>query len=341
MDKTFDSSSFAAKNGNFIGLPYDMDSAKVVFLPIPWEATVSYRPGTAEGPQNILDASYQLDLLDWDVPDAWKTPMFWMNVPEKIKKLSDGTRNLAVTHIDCLENQKEVDHNIVSEVNKRSTQLNKIVYENCKTLLNNKKIVGLVGGDHSVPFGYLKALSEEYDVFGILQIDAHCDLRKAYEDFEYSHASIFYNVLEKNSAVQKLVQLGIRDTCEAEINYAEAQQGRVRIFSNSYLRRSVFEGKKNFKDLVKDIIDELPPKVYISFDIDGMDPKYCPNTGTPVPGGLEIEEIYYLLESIRKSGKQIIGFDLCEVGSSDEWDGNVGARILYKLALCAANCSGS
>ena len=130
MDKTFDSSAFAAKNGNFIGLPYDMDSAKVVFLPIPWEATVSYRPGTADGPQNILDASYQLDLLDWDVQDAWKTPMFWMNAPEAIKTLSESTRKLAVKHIDHLENQKKVDQDIVREVNARSTQLNNIVYEN-------------------------------------------------------------------------------------------------------------------------------------------------------------------------------------------------------------------
>jgi agmatinase len=86
-------------------------------------------------------------------------------------------------------------------------------------------------------------------------------------------------------------------------------------------------------DQVKAILDCLPEKVYISFDIDGLDPKLCPHTGTPVPGGLELEEAFYLIKEVARSGRQIIGFDLCEVApGNDQWDGNVGARVLYRLA---------
>ena len=84
-------------------------------------------------------------------------------------------------------------------------------------------------------------------------------------------------------------------------------------------------------DLCREIINHLPEKVYISFDIDGLDPKLCPNTGTPVPGGLELEQVYCLFRELVNSGREIIGFDVCEVGDA-EWDGNVGARIVYKLA---------
>ena len=84
-------------------------------------------------------------------------------------------------------------------------------------------------------------------------------------------------------------------------------------------------------NLCQEIISHLPEKVYISFDIDGLDPKLCPNTGTPVPGGLELEQVYGLFRELVNSGREIIGFDVCEVGDG-EWDGNVGARIVYKLA---------
>ncbi|MDQ3535696.1 MAG: arginase family protein, partial [Bacteroidota bacterium] len=175
-----------------------------------------------------------------------------------------------------------------------------------------------------------EALCEKHEMFGILQIDAHADLRIAYEDFEFSHASIMYNAL-KNSNVSKLVQVGIRDISGSEAKMINDSQGRIITYYDIHLKVRKFEGKR-WKSTCKDIIKNLPDKVYISFDIDGLDPKHCPHTGTPVPGGFEMEEIMYLLKMLVSQGKEIIGFDLCEVApGEDEWDGNVGARILYRL----------
>jgi agmatinase len=195
--------------------------------------------------------------------------------------------------------------------------------------------VGLVGGDHSTPLGFMEALAEKHSEFGILQIDAHCDLRKAYEGFEFSHASIMYNAL-KLRQVKKLVQVGIRDWCEEENNYIRSSKGRVVTFFDHAMKRSLYEGT-SWKSLCDKIVSQLPKNVYVSFDIDGLDPKLCPSTGTPVPGGLEFEQAVYLIEQVVRKGKKIIGFDLNEVApGADEWNGNVGARMLYKMCNLAA-----
>jgi agmatinase len=338
MQKEFDPSGYAVKNGNFIGLPYNEDTAKIILLPVPWEATVSYAAGTALGPSNILEASYQLDLVDWKIKKAWKTPIYMTPVDSNIQALSNTTRALATQHIDNLEQAKTIDSNLVNQVNKNSEQLNAWVYEQTKTFLKKGKKIGLIGGEHSVPFGYLKALAEEEGDFGILQIDAHFDLRIAYEDFTYSHASIFYNVLEQIPEVKQLTQVGIRDACQDEFDYVETHSNRISLYGMNYIREQVYTQAQTYHEICQQIIDSLPQKVYISFDIDGLDPKLCPNTGTPVPEGLEFMEAVHLLHQIIDSGRTIIGFDLCEVGSASEWDGNVGARILYKLAVLLGAC---
>ena len=108
------------------------------------------------------------------------------------------------------------------------------------------------------------------------------------------------------------------------------------LYSNDGLHLNA-NGYLLWKDIVEEMIEELPEKTYISIDIDALDPKLCPNTGTPVPGGMEYEELMYLLNKIRESGKEIIGFDLCEVSPGDnDWDGNVGARVLFHLCGVAS-----
>jgi agmatinase len=213
------------------------------------------------------------------------------------------------------------------------------VYEQTKDILAKGKLVGLLGGDHSTPLGYFKAIAEQYPDFGILQIDAHMDLRKAYEGFNYSHASIMYNALEEIPQIKKLVQVGIRDFCDEEFDYMSNSDGRVVSYFDKDIKENLYEGG-NWKNIVDDIVNQLPQYVFISFDIDGLNPKLCPHTGTPVQGGFEVQEIYYLFKKVMQSGRKIIGFDLNEIGvSHDEWDENVGARILYKLCniLTASN----
>ena len=160
------------------------------------------------------------------------------------------------------------------------------------------------------------------------------DLRRAYEGFTFSHASIMFNVLERIPAVERLVQVGIRDFCEAEWNYAKAQGQRARIFLDADLQHRRHLGRPWAKS-AQEIVAALPQEVWISFDIDGLDPRFCPHTGTPVPGGLDFAEANHLIAAVARSGRKIIGFDLNEVSPDptgrSEWDANVGARLLYKL----------
>jgi agmatinase len=210
--------------------------------------------------------------------------------------------------------------------------MNNWVYENSKTLLSKGKQVGLLGGDHSIAFGLIKALAEQHEDFGVLQIDAHCDLRKSYEGLDNSHGSIMYNVLENIPQVSKLIQLGIRDYCESEWQYICESGHRIVTYFEKELKERQFAGD-TWSHIADEIINQLPQNVYISYDVDGLDPKLCPHTGTPVPGGFELEQLNFLFRKILNSGRKIVGFDLSETGiSSNGWDENVGSRILFKLS---------
>src|SRR5690606_38516099 len=162
-------------------------------------------------------------------------------------------------------------------------------------------------------------------------LDAHMDLRIAYEGFIYSHASIMYNALQLPQ-VKKIVQVGIRDFSEQEVDIIKQSNNRVKVYTDRDLKAETFEGVR-WKQQCDAIIAQLPQTVSIRFDIDGMYPWYCPNTGTPVPGGFSFEQAAYLFSRLADSGKEIIGFDLVEVapGENDDWDGNVGARMLFHL----------
>ena len=219
----------------------------------------------------------------------------------------------------------------LKEVNEGSYFLNNWVYQQTRAILEKEKLVALLGGDHSTPLGFMKAIGEKHEDFGILQIDAHCDLREAYEGFVYSHASIMFNALKEIPQIRKLIQVGIRDYSMGEHEFISQNADRIRTYYDREIRERQFEGE-SFRQIVDEIISQLPEKVYISFDIDGLDPKLCPNTGTPVQGGFETEQVFYLFKKILKAGKQIIGFDLSEVSTSENgWDANVGARVLFKL----------
>ncbi len=324
---SFDPGGVGLNNGNIFGFPFDYKTADIIILGVPWETTVSFHSGTDKGPQAVLEASVQLDFYDYDYPDGWKQGIYMPPVPEWIGELGKKLRSHAQTVVAATEQGvAPLDADLLI-VNQGCEQLNQWLYqETCRALDQGKKI-GILGGDHSVPLGAIQALSERYPSFGILHIDAHCDLRYAYQGFQYSHASIMRNVLTIEK-VSKLVQVGVRDVSHKEVAFAQASEGRVILHHDTELKRSRYAGK-SWQTLCQQIVADLPEQVYISFDIDGLDPKLCPTTGTPVPGGLELEEAFYLLKQVADT-REIIGFDLCETGP-DEWDGNVGARIVYKL----------
>ena len=332
----FDQNSAAVKGSNLYGLPFSAEESDIVILPVPWEVTVSYAAGTANGPQAILDASMQVDLYDTDAPDAWKAGFHLLPISEELAEISAELRDRAENHIESISNGEPVDVNssALESINTACQNMVNFVEIEATKWLNKGKLVGLLGGDHSTPLGFIRALAQKHNDFGILQIDAHCDLRIAYEDFEYSHASIMYNAL-KTPQVSKLVQVGIRDYCEQEANMIRHSNGRIVTYFDEALKIASYEGK-TWKQQVEEIISNLPQKVYISFDIDGLQPGLCPNTGTPVAGGLEFAQAVYLLRKVKESGRVFIGFDLNEVApGEDEWDANVGARLLYKLCVFA------
>ncbi len=305
---------------------------------MPWEVTVSYGGGAARGPRAVLEASAQVDLFDSEQPDAWKQGIAMAPIPDDLEAASARLREEAAKAIAALSLRKgKPNATAVRRVNDGCEVMVSRVRREANGLLDRGKLPAVLGGDHSVALGLMQALGDRGS-YGILHIDAHCDLRDAYEGFVHSHASIMYNAL-LIGGVSRLVQVGIRDYSEEEVALIRKSQGRVKLFDYRGLSRRRFAGE-NWATLVEDIVAELPKEVYVSFDIDGLDPALCPGTGTPVPGGLQFEEALYLVEQIPASGRKIVGLDLCEVSPGEperdsEWDANVGARVLYRLC-CAA-----
>lgn len=338
-DESFDPDATGVANGNYFGFPFPVSSSALVLISVPWDATVSYRAGSALAPRAIIEASTQVEIYDQAYPsDRWRAGIATLPVDELVEQFGAQSRVKAQKVIEHIENGgSQHDVQLAADllaVNEASQWLNDTVYDSAIEQLQAGRKVGVVGGDHSVPLGLIRALASINDDFGILHIDAHADLREAYEGFEFSHASIMYNAL-KLSEVSRLVQVGIRDFSLAEAELALADE-RVVQFTDRDMMRDEFTGT-TWDEQCERILKNLPRKVYVSFDIDGLAREYCPNTGTPVPGGLSWHKAVYLLEKLAHSDHEIIGFDLNEVApdADDPWDAIVGARMLYKLSLAA------
>lgn len=344
MTPEFDPSSMATADTGIFGLPQSADEARLHLIPVPWETTTSYGRGAALGPAAVLRASRQVDLFDFDTGEAWKAGYFMDEISEKWTSRGRLLKEKAQERLEFLEAGEEtpVSDEIRKEINAASDELNLWVESQATAKIKKGKLVGLLGGDHSTPFGLISAISKSLKGdFGILHIDAHADLRVAYQGYSHSHASIMYNVIEKIRP-RVLVQVGIRDFSKDERMYSESRRSKdgsigsgriVTHYDRSVKKR--LESGESYSQVVKSIIADLPQNVYVSFDIDGLQPDLCPNTGTPVPGGLTFDHAASLIASIAESGRKIVGFDLNEVAEPEpghgEWDANVGARMLFKL----------
>ena len=341
----FDPNQAGNPNNNIFGLPFSEEEARVVLVPVPWEVTVSFGAGTSRAADQIFKASLQVDLFDPDVKDGWREGFYMKPIDKKILLKSDYLRKEAELYIDYISKGNDVLASKfmckgLREINEGSLILNDWVYNQTKDLLERGKLVGLVGGDHSTPLGFFKAIAEKHGDFGILQIDAHLDLRIAYEDFKYSHASIMYNALNEIPELKRLVQVGIRDYGEDEYNYVLQNTDRITTYFDKDIKERQYEGA-SWRNIVDEIVETLPEKVFISYDIDGLDPKLCPNTGTPVAGGFEAEQVNFLFKKVVESGRKLIGFDLNEVGVGEGGiDANIAARILFKLCNLLVKSNG-
>jgi agmatinase len=271
-----------------------------------------------------------VDLALKDIPDAWKLGVSMLPLPHSLHEESIKLREWAARHINERADDVKPEDPALRKINEACENLNIYIKSTAQKWMKEGKMVALLGGDHSTPLGLLRLLNERVDRFGVLQIDAHMDLRKAYQGFTYSHASIMYNAL-KLPGVSRLIQVGIRDYCDEELDVLKRAMGRVVTWFDEDLRSQMFEGK-HWNAICDRIIADLPENVYISFDIDGLNPELCPNTGTPVPGGLDFQQALYLIKKVAASGRKIISFDLTEVSPGPtDWDANVGARLLYQL----------
>ena len=326
----------ARPGAGIFGLPHGRAEARIVLLPVPFDATTSYRPGTAGGPRAIVDASVQVDLFDRRLGRIYERGIYMEAPDERFSRWNEEASTLARPLIEAGGADRDDPRHApaLARVDALSRALNDLVYDQTAAVLAEGKVPGIIGGEHSVPFGAIRAMAEQYPDLGILHLDAHMDFRPAYEGFTYSHASIMYNVLRDIRGVGKLVQVGIRDMSEEEIDFGRSQGARVVTHFDDVWAERLSRGEA-FERLAAAALDELPDTVYVSFDIDALEPALCPHTGTPVPGGLTFQQAALILYALRESGRRVVGFDLVEVAPGSpgepELDANVGARVLYKL----------
>ena len=339
----FDVDGAGDPDGSIFGLPYRADECSVVIVPVPWEPTVSYGRGTVQGPAAIRSASTQLDLYDPELAAhglarPWLYGMHMLPEDPRVRAWNETACKLAAP-IVAAGGVAPGDAS-VRRVDELGAQLDSWVHQTTGEWHRQGRIVGVVGGDHSVSFGAIRAAAEAHDGLGILHVDAHADLRVAYEGFAHSHASVMHNVLERVPGVSKIVQVGIRDLSAAEAQKIDADP-RLHTFYDHALRNARGQA---WESQCASIVAALPHEVYVSFDIDGLEPSLCPHTGTPVPGGLDFGQAMTLLRVLGASGHRVVGFDLVEVApppatsaasAAQQWDGNVGARVLHRL--CGAS----
>ncbi len=297
-------------------------------IPLPFDATTSYRTGAARGPAAILEASRQIDLFDLSFGKPYEAGIYMLEEDPRIAAWNEDAR----AKVERLR-EDESNEELQEAANEPCRELDAYAQSAAEAILAAGKLPVGLGGDHATAYGTLAACAERHPGLGILQFDAHADLRIAYEGLERSHASIMHNVLA-NLDVSRLVQVGVRDLCAEEHSAIRGSDGLIHtVFDRDWAEVKLAGG--NLVELVRTTLEMLPNEVYVSFDIDGLDPSLCPNTGTPVPGGLDWNEAMLWLEELSRSGKKVVGLDLCEVNPGSpggaDLDGIVGARLLYRL----------
>ncbi|WP_294558372.1 agmatinase [uncultured Mailhella sp.] len=240
--------------------------ARFHVIPVPYEATVSYAGGTAHGPEAILDASDQLELYDGT------------SFP--------GEQGIFTQQpVDCSGTPEEVMNKVRLAV---------------LAALDAGAMPVVLGGEHSLTYGEMAALKERFGTFGVVQFDAHADLRDSYEGSRWSHASVMRRAV--SDLELPLVQLGNRIFCKEELE-ARKKHGVVAWDAPLLCRKGMPENI---------LPDDFPEHIFITFDVDGLDPSIMPETGTPVPGGLGWYQALELAEKV-VAGRTLLGFDIVEL----------------------------
>ncbi|MEN2992518.1 MAG: arginase family protein [Bacteroidia bacterium] len=279
--------------------------ASLVLIAVPWEGGVSFRRGTAQAPELIRQVSAQIDYYRPESPAIAQLPIHW------VEPLYDFSPSA----------EKAYEATVLP-----------YVMEWVRQAVEAGKAWGLVGGDHSIALGGHYVLDQIAPGYGLLYLDAHADLRPTYEGNPYSHATILYHAAHLKG-IESLVAVGIRDWAVEEAQLAQQLAPRLTLFEMRRLRHALYHGRP-WAELIGEILSPLPERVYVSLDVDVLEPGYVPHTGTPVPGGFQYEEVFFLLEAIVRSGRKIIAFDVCETGGM-ELDAIIAAHLLYRLCALA------
>ncbi|MEM1422465.1 MAG: arginase family protein [Planctomycetota bacterium] len=326
------------------GLPHTWEEAGVIVTPVAFDATASYRAGSANGPEAMRRASAQLDLLDPVFGAVHTIGVHTQGVPDWFPAVAKRARELAIPIIGAGGPTRETiaAHD---ELERLCAEVEGVVFHATKNVLDHDKKPVMIGGEHGVSLGAIVACVEHArdrlgaKEVGVLQLDAHRDLRDAYLGMTRSHASVMRNALERLPEIARLTQVGVRDAGVEETRYAESLGPRVATFHAHDMHRRL-DDNEPYATLCDEIVATLPEHVYVTFDIDALEPHLCPNTGTPVPGGLSFPRAVRLLKVLADSGRTIVGADLVEVApgrKGDDIDAIVGMRTLYALIGCVSH----
>ena len=263
---------------------YDYQESAIIVLPVPYDETSTWMRGADKGPDAILEASVNLEF--YDVETSSEAHLKGINTVDPVL-------------------EKQTPGKLVNAV-----------YEKTMAILGDKKFPVIIGGNHTVPIGAIKAFSEFFDDLSVLQLDAHADLRQTYEGSEFNHACAMARARE----FAPIVQVGIRSMSESELPYVE----RDRIF---YSHELFYD-----KDLYSKAIDKLTKNVYITIDLDVFDPSIMPSTGTPEPGGPQYFELMHFLRDVINK-RNVVGFDVVELCPSEtnKTPDFIAAKIIYQL----------
>lgn len=285
----------AEKLPNFLGLSAkyaSSASARVHIIPCPYEYTTSYGKGTANGPKAILEASQEVELFD---DELWTEPF----------KIGVHT----------------ADPVTVANVEAGSDEPFQSLYEVVKPLVDTDKFPLILGGEHSLTLGAVRACAERYKDLSILQVDAHCDLRPSYDGNPFSHASVAYRLYE-HLPQPLITQVGIRNVSWQEARWMETESPKINIF---WAR---MQDKWNFNE----IVNTLSNNVYLTIDVDGLDSSIMPSTGTPEPGGMHWYQLMELIKHLCVR-KNVVGADIVELAPIAGLNAPdfLAAKLAYKL----------
>jgi agmatinase len=263
---------------------YNYSESEIIIVPVPYDATSTWMRGADKGPAAILDASVNLEFYDIE---------------------TDSEAHLTGIHT-------------ISPVLENETPIKMInaLHDKILSILSDKKFPVIIGGNHSVSIGSMKAFSEHYKELTILQLDAHADMRQVYEGSEFNHACAMARACE----YAPVVQVGIRSMSSEEKPYINPDR--------IYYAHDLYYDKKLYNKAVK----QLSENVYITIDLDVFDPSLMPSTGTPEPGGPEYFELMHFLRDVIKS-RNVVGFDVVELCPApvNKAPDFVAAKIIYQL----------